>query len=183
MKILYTIGHSNHPLQEFLDILQAYEIGQLIDIRTIPRSRHVPWFNKDELKAALKKRKIRYHHLVELGGLRHTTKDSINMAWKNKSFRGYADYMQTRQFFDGLKKLNAFMKETHCNTDTKHRNIVIMCAEALPWRCHRSLVADAEVVRGIKVLDIMSKTALHEHQLTSFAVVDRTKRPIKIYYP
>lgn len=176
MTKLYTIGHSNHSLQEFIEILQSHEIAQIIDIRTMPHSRHVPWFNKETLKKELNKSKIAYHHLGALGGLRHTSKNSINNAWKNKSFRGYADYMQTREFFEGLKKLNALMKK-------KSNKTAIMCAEALPWRCHRSMVADAEVVRGIKVFDIMSKTSLHEHHLTSFAVVDRTKRPIKIYYP
>jgi uncharacterized protein (DUF488 family) len=113
--------------------------------------------------------------MPKLGGLRHTSKDSINKAWRNASFRGYADYMQTPQFYSGLKDLNSLLKN--------RKKVAIMCAEALPWRCHRSLVADAEVVRKIKVLDIMSCTSTRVHELTAFAKVDRRKRPIKVYYP
>lgn len=172
---LYTIGHSDHSMQEFIQLLQSFNIKQLLDIRTIPKSRHVPWFNKETLKQQLSKHKIRYQHLPELGGLRHTTKDSINLAWRNSSFRGFADYMQTPEFFKGFKKLNQLIQKKH--------ETVIMCAEAVPWRCHRSLVADAEVIRGVHVFHIMSKTSFHEHELTSFAKVDRTKRPIRLYYP
>lgn len=174
MPVLYTIGHSNHTLKEFLEMLSAYNIKQLIDIRSVPKSRHVPWFNKAKLSVALAKRKIKYHHLPELGGLRHTSKNSINKAWRNPSFRGYADYMQTSKFFEGLKMLNQLRKKG---------KTAIMCAEALPWRCHRSLVADAEIIRGIKVIHIMSKTNVHEHELTSFAKVNRKTRPMKVYYP
>lgn len=175
MPQLYTIGHSTHTLQEFLNILHNHKITHIVDIRTIPKSKHVPWFNENELKAALKKEKIPYTHLSELGGLRKTRKDSINQGWRNASFRGFADYMQTPEFYSGLKKLNQLLKGK--------QKVAIMCAEALPWRCHRSLVADAEIVRGIKVFHIMSQTSLHPHKLTPFAVVDRSKRPIKIYYP
>lgn len=175
MKVLYTIGHSNHSLKDFLELISFYEIDQLVDIRTIPKSRHVPWFNKKKLTSELSKRKIAYQHIAELGGLRNTTKNSINQAWNNASFRGYADYMQTPEFFTGLKTLNQYIKKS-CKT-------AIMCAEALPWRCHRTLVADAEVIRNIKVIHIMSKTSAHEHKLTSFAKIDKTKRPIQIYYP
>ena len=110
-----------------------------------------------------------------LGGLRHTQKNSINKGWRNSSFRGYADYMQTPEFYAALKALNKML--------TRKNRVAIMCAEAVPWRCHRSLIGDAEVVRGIKVLDIMSKTNIHIHELTDFAVVNRKKRPIQIYYP
>jgi uncharacterized protein (DUF488 family) len=175
MTKLYTIGHSTHTLQEFLEILHAHQITRIVDVRTIPKSRHVPWFNENEFKAALRKEKIAYTHLSKLGGLRKTTKNSINMAWRNASFRGYADYMQTPQFFEGLKELNDLIKKSH--------RVAIMCAEVLPWRCHRSLIADAELIRHISVYDIMSKTSLRPHQLTSFAVVNRKKRPIQIYYP
>ncbi len=175
MPKLYTIGHSTHSIQEFLDMLQAQKIRHLVDVRTIPKSRHVPWFNENKLRTTLAKEKIIYTHLPELGGLRKTHKDSINQGWRNASFRGFADYMQTAEFYLALKKLNQLIK--------LHQNVAIMCAEAVPWRCHRSLIGDAELVRGINVFDIMSQTALHTHQLTPFAVVDRHKRPMKVYYP
>lgn len=175
MASLYTIGHSTHTFQEFLEILQAYQITHLVDVRSLPKSRHVPWFNENELRTTLKKEKIAYTHLAKLGGLRHTNKNSINMGWHNASFRGFADYMQTAEFFSGLKELNTIIKN--------EASVVIMCAEAVPWRCHRSLIADAEIVRHFVVWEIMSKTSIRAHQLTSFAVVNRKKRPIQIYYP
>lgn len=172
---LYTIGHSTHPLAEFIEILQTYEIKHLVDVRTIPKSRHVPWFNKETLNSALAKEKIIYTHLKKLGGLRKTMPDSINTGWRNASFRGFADYMQTIDFFSGLKDLNTLIKKTHY--------VAIMCAEAVPWRCHRSLIADAETIRGIEVFEIINKTSVHLHQLTSFAVVNKNKRPIQLFYP
>lgn len=175
MPKLYTIGHSTHTLKEFLAMLEANNITHLVDVRSIPKSKFVPWFNEEKLKKVLQQVEISYTHMSVLGGLRKTQRDSINQAWRNSSFRGYADYMQTPEFFAGLKTLNQLIKQNH--------RVVIMCAEALPWRCHRSLIADAEVIRGITVLDIMSPISIHPHKLTSFAVVDRTKRPIKIYYP
>lgn len=174
-KSLYTIGHSSHSIDDFIAMLKAHDISHLVDIRTIPKSRHVPWFNQVSLEKVLKKEKIAYTHLSALGGLRHTNKDSINQGWNNLSFRGFADYMQTKEFFEGLKSLHEIIK--------KDSRVAIMCAEALPWRCHRSLVADAEVIRGINVFHIMSKTNLHPHELTAFAVVNKNKRPIQIYYP
>lgn len=175
MPKLYTIGHSTHSLQEFIDILHAYQITHVVDVRTIPKSRHVPWFNENEFKKSLRKEKIAYTHISKLGGLRRTSKNSINMGWRNASFRGYADYMQTPEFFEGLKVLNTLIK--------KNKNVVIMCAEAVPWRCHRSLIADAEIARHFIVYEIMSKTSIHPHKLTAFAVINRNKRPIQIYYP
>lgn len=175
MPKLYTIGHSTHSLKEFLTILHAHEITHLADVRTIPKSRHVPWFNENDLRTALHKEKITYTHIAKLGGLRRGHKDSINQGWHNASFRGFADYMQTPEFYAGLKELNQLIM--------RKRKVAIMCAEAVPWRCHRSLIADAEIVRGFTVLDIMSLTSVHAHTLTSFAVVDRSKRPIKIFYP
>lgn len=175
MAVLYTIGHSNRSLEEFIAILKAQEITHLVDVRTIPRSRHVPWFNKGSLAKALKKANIHYQHFPILGGMRHPVKHSQNTAWRNTGFRGFADYMQTPAFFSGLKKLNALLK--------KSRKIAVMCAEAVPWRCHRSLIADAEIIRKIKVLDILSKHSVKEHQLTKFAIVDRTKKPMQIIYP
>ena len=175
MPTLYTIGHSSRPLEEFLEMLHAHQITHVVDVRTIPKSRHVPWSNESELKTSLHKEKIIYTHMKELGGLRRAKKDSINQSWHNASFRGFADYMQTREFYAGLKKLNRLLK--------RNNKVVIMCAEAVPWRCHRSLIADAEIIRGTNVLHIMSRTSVHPHELTAFAVVDRSKRPIKIFYP
>ena len=175
MPKLYTIGHSNRTMSEFINLLHNFNITHLVDIRTVPKSRHVPWFNEKNLAARLSKEKIAYIHMSELGGLRHARKNSINQGWHNAGFRGFADYMQTPEFYLGIKKLNQLFKSKN--------KIVIMCAEAVPWRCHRSLIADAELVRGITVLDIMSKTTLHTHTLTPFAVVNRKKRPIQIYYP
>lgn len=174
-KKFYTIGHSTHTLQEFLEILHSHKITHIVDVRTLPKSRQVPWFNQNRLKTSLKKEKIFYTHLAKLGGLRHTNKNSINLEWHNPSFRGFADYMQTPDFFSGLKELNEIIKQNN--------RVAIMCAEAVPWRCHRSLIADAELVRHYQIWDIMSKTAIRQHKLTEFAVVDRTKRPIKVYYP
>ncbi len=175
MPTLYTIGHSTHSFQEFLELLQQHNITYVVDVRTVPKSRHVPWFNEAILKKALQEENIGYAHLKKLGGLRRTTTDSINTGWHNASFRGFADYMQTPEFFQGLKELNELIKE---NT-----RVVIMCAEAVPWRCHRSLIADAEIVRHYSVVEIISKTSIRKHKLTSFAVVNRRKRPIQIYYP
>lgn len=175
MTILYTIGHSTHKLSAFLAILSAHQITHIVDVRSIPKSRHVPWFNQSRFKAALQRVKISYSHLSKLGGLRRPTKESINLAWHNASFRGFADYMQTPDFYSGLRELHQAIK-------TKRR-VAIMCAESLPWRCHRSLIADAELIRRIKVMHIMSATQIRLHRLTVFAVVDRRKRPIKIYYP
>lgn len=175
MATLYTIGHSNHSLEEFLEILKAYQIKILVDVRTVPKSRYVPWFNQTALKKSLAKEKIIYKHMAALGGLRKTNPNSINQGWHNSSFRGFADYMQTPEFFSALKQLNELIKG--------HQHVAIMCAEAVPWRCHRSLISDAEVVRNVKVIEIFSKTNAHEHKLTAFAVVDRSKRPIQLYYP
>lgn len=175
MPNLYTIGHSNRSLEEFLALLHAHQITHIVDVRTVPKSRHVPWSNKTELKAILHKEKILYTHIPELGGLRHTSKESINKGWINASFRGFADYMQTREFYQALKKLNSLFN--------KKQRIAIMCAEALPWRCHRSLIADAEIIRGIKVFHIMSETHTQAHQLTEFAKINDQARPKKIWYP
>jgi uncharacterized protein (DUF488 family) len=169
-KIVYTIGHSTRSLAEFIEILTHYQITELIDIRTIPKSRHNPQFNEPELAHALRNHHIGCRHQKNLGGLRHTTADSINTAWENKSFRGYADYMQTSEFKEGLDELIKTAQE---------KTVVIMCAEAVPWRCHRSLVGDALLVHGIEVQDIFSLTSVKPHTLTPWAKVDGTK----ITYP
>ena len=167
---IFTIGHSTRTLKEFLDILKNFKISQLVDIRTIPYSKYTPQFNMERLSKALAKSKIKYLHLKGLGGLRHPAKDSINSGWRNSSFRGFADYMQTGEFDKNLKKLILLAKK---------RTTAIMCAEAVPWRCHRSLVADALGIRKIKVFHIMSLTNSRKHKLTSFAKI-KGKR---IFYP
>ncbi len=165
--LLYTIGHSTRPLPVFISLLKKYKIKRLIDVRTIPRSRHNPQFNRETLPVRLRKNGIRYLHLKGLGGLRHALPDSINRGWRNSSFRGYADYMQTREFSANLKQLVALVK--------KRGATAIMCAEALPWRCHRSLIADALTVKGLPVRHIMSATTANQHKLTAFARVTRGK--------
>lgn len=162
-KKIFTIGHSTRSIQDFIDLLKTYEIETLVDVRTIPKSRHNPQFNEEALHTSLQESGIQYHHVAKLGGLRHTTKDSVNMGWHNASFRGYADYMQTDSFWEGIEELEALAK--------KHKT-VIMCAEALPWRCHRSLIADALTVRKWKVFDITSKHSAKVHELTSFLHVE-----------
>jgi len=161
--VILTIGHSTHPIEEFVALLNAHDVRQLIDVRTIPKSRRNPQFNRDELAAALKRSKILYKHVPELGGLRHPRKDSINTAWQNASFRGYADYMQTQQFDESLREL---MQEAAT------RRTAIMCAEAVPWRCHRSLIADALAARGVEVEHIMSPTTRKPHSFTPFARIE-----------
>ncbi len=161
--IIFTVGHSTHTLEQFIDLIQHYGINHVIDIRTIPRSRHNPQFNEKEFGNALRAAKIKYTHLEKLGGLRHTTAASINTGWHNASFRGFADYMQTAAFKEGLQQLIKY---------AEHDTVAIMCAEAVPWRCHRSLIGDALVVRGIDVEDIFSLTEIKPHKLTLFAHVE-----------
>jgi uncharacterized protein (DUF488 family) len=158
-----TIGHSTHPIEEFLRILRAHGILQLVDVRTIPHSRRNPQFSRENLSASLQQAGIRYRHMPGLGGLRHPRKDSGNTGWRNASFRGYADYMQTREFGENLEQLIQLVSEAPT---------AIMCAEAVPWRCHRSLVADALVARGIPVLEILNAAKAQPHALTPFAKVD-----------
>jgi len=163
---LYTIGHSTRTLEEFLAILRAHQIKTLVDVRTVPRSRRVPQFNTENLSQSLPRHQIQYLHLPALGGLRKPRKDSPNTAWRNDSFRGYADYMQTPDFQIGLDEL--------INIASKHPT-VIMCAEAVPWRCHRSLIADAMLVRGWEEIDLFSEQNAKPHKLTDFAKVDGTR--------
>lgn len=163
---IYAIGHSTRPLDKFIEILLAHHITRLVDIRTIPRSRHNPQFNRESLEVELPKAKIKYRHLKELGGLRHASKDSLNLGWENTSFRGFADYMQTPAFEKGLAKLIA-LSEKH--------TVAIMCAEGNPFRCHRTLVADALTARGVSVLHISSRQSAKPHTLTAFAFVAGTR--------
>jgi uncharacterized protein (DUF488 family) len=160
---IWTVGHSTRQIGEFTDLLHAHEIRLLVDVRTIPLSRHNPQFNTDRLAKSLKEAGLVSLHMPSLGGLRKTLKDSINNGWRNASFRGYADYMQTEEFQRALEELMA------CGTNTK---TAIMCAEAVPWRCHRSLIADALVTRGWEVRHILSQVKADEHRLTPFAVID-----------
>ena len=146
---IFTIGHSTRPIDEFLGMLQGHGVHRLVDVRTVPRSRHNPQFNREELSRALHGRRLHYRHMPELGGLRRPRRDSVNTAWRNESFRGYADYMQTPEFQQPLELLIELARE---------EPTAIMCAEAVPWRCHRSLIADALLVRGIEVLEIASAT-------------------------
>ena len=162
---IHTIGHSTHEVAEFIEILHSHNIKQVTDIRTIPKSRHNPQFNGEDLAASLAAAHISYHRATSLGGLRPTHKDSVNGAWRNDSFRGYADYMQSQEFEAAIEDLLVRASDN----DT-----AIMCAEAVPWRCHRSLVGDALVVRGVEVLDIFSRTKATAHTLTPFAHVEGT---------
>lgn len=159
---VYTIGHSTRKLDEFIEILKAYEIKRLADVRTMPMSRFASQFNHDTLEKELKKHGISYQHMKILGGLRPAKKDSINQGWHNKSFRGYADYMQTEDFKKGLDELMGLAKK---------EQIAIMCAEAVPWRCHRSMIGDALLVRHIEVIDIFDAKKAEPEKLTDFAVV------------
>ena len=147
-------------------MLQAFDISVLVDIRTIPRSRHNPQFNGDALRSSLRSPSLRYVHLAELGGLRRTRKDSPNTAWRNASFRGFADYMLTEPFETGLAKLHAL---------AVRQRVALMCAEAVPWRCHRSLVADALTARGAHVEHITNGRHSARHRVTPFAVVKRAR--------
>lgn len=165
MHTIFTIGHSTHPIAEFIECLRAFDIRLLVDIRTVPRSRHNPQFGTEALAASLAEAQIGYRHMKELGGLRHAHKDSPNGGWRNTSFRGYADYMQAKEFEAALAQLIALSQE---------QRTAIMCAESVPWRCHRSLVADALTVRSIPVKHIMSRTTANEHHLTKFARVNGT---------
>lgn len=167
---ILTIGHSNRSIEDFMRLLQAHAVTRVVDVRTVPRSRHNPQFNKDSLPASLKKKRIAYTHLPCLGGLRHTTKASANLGWRNASFCGFADYMQTAEFERAIEKLIRL---------TKSNRVAVMCAEAVPWRCHRSLIADALLVRGIPVEHIMSLARRSVHTLTPFAKV----RGSRLVYP
>jgi uncharacterized protein (DUF488 family) len=161
--VVLTVGHSTRPLTEFIALLSSHSVSRLIDVRTVPRSRHNPQFNRDTLPRALENAGIRYTHAAGLGGFRHTHSGSLNMGWRNASFRGFADYMQTPEFAHTLAALI---------DEATHDRITLMCAEAVPWRCHRSLIADALTVHGVRVEEIINATRLKAHTLTSFARVD-----------
>jgi len=160
---VYTIGHSTRTLDEFVGLLKTYGVTLVVDVRTVPRSRHNPQFNKETLPNSLKPSGIKYIHMPEIGGLRRPKHDSVNLAWKNLGFRGYADYMQTKEFTENLLKIIALARENR---------LALMCAEALPWRCHRSLISDALVVRHLKVEHIIGESSCLNHELSEMARVE-----------
>jgi uncharacterized protein (DUF488 family) len=160
---IYAIGHSTHPLDHFISLIKAHGIRIVCDVRTVPRSRHVPQFNKESLEVTLPAQGLGYRHFPQLGGLRKPRRDSINLGWKSPGFRGFADHMQTEEFQATLKDLIKLAEDKG--------PVVIMCAEALPWRCHRSLIADALVGRDLNVLRIDNKGHATPHTLTPFALV------------
>jgi len=160
---ILAIGHSTRPLEELVDLLRSCGVATLADIRTIPRSRQNPQFDAESLGRALPAVGIRYVHLARLGGLRHGRKDSENVGWRNASFRGYADHMQSCEFEEGLVELRALVRDGP---------VALMCAEAVPWRCHRSLLADALFAHGVVVEHIVGRGRTRPHRVTPFAVFD-----------
>jgi uncharacterized protein (DUF488 family) len=168
--IVLTIGHSTRTIEEFINLLLAHRVSWVVDVRTIPRSRHNPQFNADSLPGSLKKVGVGYVHMAGLGGLRHPMRDSLNVGWCNGSFRGFADYMPTPEFETNLDELIQLVNQDR---------IALMCAEAVPWRCHRSLIADALLLRGIHTEHILSLARRQIHTLTRFAKVQGTR----ISYP
>jgi len=165
-----TVGHSTRSIDDFLELLRAHGVTQLIDVRTVPRSRHNPQFNTETLPGSLATANIGYAHAAGLGGFRRATPNSRNTGWRNLSFRNYADYMQTAEFDADLASLIEL---------SQRDRVVLMCAEAVPWRCHRSLIADALVVHGVPTCEIVSPKRLQPHKLTPFARV----RGQEITYP
>ena len=168
--LVCTIGHSNRPLEAFVGLLRSNGIVRVLDVRTVPRSRHNPQFNRETLPDDLGAVGIGYAHLPGLGGLRHPRADSPNCGWRNLSFRGYADYMQSPEFNENVGQVVELARTERC---------VLMCAEAVPWRCHRSMIGDALLVRGLRVEDIIGPKGRTPHALTTFAHVEGTK----ITYP
>lgn len=160
--MIYTIGHSTHSTEEFLSLLAAYGVRQVADVRAAPKSRRNPQFWADSMRLWLAGAGVEYGPFPELGGLRRPRADSVNTAWRNENFRGYADYMQTAAFAEGVDRLEAA---------AGGRVTVIMCAEAVPWRCHRSLIGDELLRRGWEVRDIFSETKATPHKMTPFAKV------------
>lgn len=167
---IYTIGHSTRPIDELIDLLSRHGVEVLVDVRSVPRSRRNPQFEQHALRRSLESAGIAYRLMQRLGGLRRPAADSINSGWRNESFRGYADYMQTDAFAEALDEL--------IELGTRQR-AAVMCAEAVPWRCHRSLIADALLVRGFSVTDIIDGKSARAHALTPFARVEGTR----ITYP
>lgn len=170
MPTIYTVGHSTRTLDELLAILRAHGVAAIADVRRFAGSRRLPQYNADSLAKSLPEAGVTYLPCPLLGGRRKPSPDSINTGWRNESFRAYADYMQTPEFAEGLSGLIDVAERTPT---------AMMCAEAVPWRCHRSLIADALLVRGWTVLDLMSATKATPHKLTPFAKVEG----LRITYP
>jgi len=165
--LIYTIGHSTRTVDEFLKLLGQHQVELLLDVRTVPRSRHVPHFNAESLRRSLEGQGIEYRHLKGLGGLRKPAKDSRNAGWRNSSFRGFADYMQTVEFQKAL---------TEAWDLASKKRAALMCAEAVPWRCHRSMIADALLsLHHQEVRHVISETSVQNHKLTPFAVVEEAR--------
>lgn len=168
--LVCTIGHSNRSIGTFAELLRANHIARVLDVRTVPRSRHNPQFNRETLAESLGALDIAYMHFGGLGGLRHPQADSLNTGWNNRSFRGYADYMQSLEFAENVQRVAELATSERC---------ALMCAEAVPWRCHRSLIGDALLVRGLDVEDIIEPGKRKPHTLTTFAHVNG----MQITYP
>jgi uncharacterized protein (DUF488 family) len=168
--VILTIGHSTRSLEEHVELVRHHRVELLVDVRTVPASRRMPHFGKAALERSLPEHGIAYLHMPELGGLRKAKPDSINLGWRNVSFRAYADHMQTREFWEAIERLEGI---------AAGRSTSVMCAEALPWRCHRSLLADALTVRGVEVRHITGRAEPAIHALTPFARVDQDR----ISYP
>ncbi len=168
--LVFTIGHSTRQLAELIGLLKAHNVDTLVDVRTVPRSRRNPQFNRETLPGALRASGLAYVHEPGLGGFRRAVPDSPNRGWRNASFRGYADYMQSEEFAQHLERV---MQRARAE------RLALMCAEAVAWRCHRSLIADALLVHGFRVEEISSETRSQPHKLTSFAHVEGTR----ITYP
>lgn len=164
--LILTVGHSTRPIDDFVELLKAHGVERVVDVRTVPKSRRNPQFGQDALPGSLAAAGIGYTHMPALGGLRRARPDSPNTGWRNASFRGYADYMQTPAFAAAMEDLLSLAKK---------QTVALMCAEAVPWRCHRSLIADALLVRGIGAEDISSPSRRSPHELTPFARVQGTK--------
>jgi uncharacterized protein (DUF488 family) len=164
MMRLYTIGFSTRTVEELVAILRSAGVRLVVDVRTVPRSRHTPQWNREHAAVALPRHGLGYHHLPALGGFRRPRPDSPNTGWRNLAFRGYADYMAGPEFAAGLATLLDLARETPA---------AIACTEAVPWRCHRSLIADALTVRGVEVGHLMGPGAVRPHTLTPFARVER----------
>jgi len=168
--VIHTIGHSSHLAEEFLALLEAHTIQQVADVRSFPKSRRNPQFTRETLEAFLAAHEVAYQHFPALGGRRPPRADSTNTAWQHPGFRGYADYMQLKAFDDGLDDLLRFAREGRT---------AVMCAEALWWECHRQLLSDALIVRGVPVLHILSASLAQPHELSGFARVEGRK----VIYP
>ena len=175
---IWTIGHSTRSIEDFISLLEENEIKLLADVRTLPGSKRYPQFNKEALAESLSARGIRYEHFPELGGRRKTKRDSRNTAWRNASFRGYADYMETEQFQKGVERLLAFARNDGLGSRRNQSDgweavspcpAAIMCAEAVWWRCHRSLISDYLKARGIDVMHVLDANKIEPHPFTSAA--------------